>query len=745
MSFHRVLPLLPALSDQALRDRWAIQPDTLISSKIMPDETPKAAASENQSPTPTPRSLSSPPEEGVQKSPGEESLEDYESPKYRTHSLSQAARTSSRPSRTEQLSVPRKSVVEKWQEDSPSSICLCQPDPKVPRPRNAFILYRQHHQQAVVAQNPGLANPEISKIIGDHWRNSSTENRDHWKLLAEEEKLRHQKQYPDYRYQPRRSTRNSSIAGPAANSAEGDQRRCQKCGGRSIAASTMMSGPGFPNPATPYSPNQPPNSATSAGRFMRSLGSPPTSNPAGNPAAGYRHRPSTANVASLTLSSPRYKRQDSGQPSPRFKRPEPSQISPRSPDPKRRRVTNASYAPVRAANNPTTPFPFPTGQRRQSLPRADFMGPSINSPFTMGPPPRPHHTQHHPETSLTLAPFHNPQSGGSSNNNNNSNNTIGIDTQAKSLEAMILSIPTLGKIRVLSKISPPLAPPHPASPAARRPRGLVVALDAADPAALDALTATVEAALSSHAPRVFRTPKPPPDAPATFQSYLRLMDDHHTLSAQIIDHITTTTVTTTVTTTERDADAPMDSPSPVSPKSFPAPKPAAGPEHPGIPVAIVPGWQVTWSDWFASRVEIRDAYSPMDHWQWGATLWRNVVGADVTVAVQAPVAVAAGPEPPSSSSPDGTAAGEGKGKGAGEAAVKEGPRAGHEKGRNGGSGGGGVGGGVEVRLEEARAVIVRGERDGGVAEGGLRRVGFEIGEWVRGWEEREERAARRGS
>lgn len=58
---------------------------------------------------------------------------------------------------------------------------------------------------------------------------------------------------------------------------------------------------------------------------------------------------------------------------------------------------------------------------------------------------------------------------------------------------------------------------------------------------------------------------------------------------------------------------------------------------------------------------------------------------------------------------------------------------------------------VEVRLEEARAVIVRGERDrdgGGVGEGGLRRVGFEIGEWVRGWEEREGdrvAGARRGS
>ena len=140
MSFHRVLPPLPALSDQALRDRWAIQPDTLISSRTMPDETSEAAASQDKSPTPALRNFSSPPEEAVQKSPGEESLEDYESPKHRTHSLSQAARVGNRPSRADQPSVPRKSVVDKWQEDSPSSICLCQPDPKVPRPRNGTCI-----------------------------------------------------------------------------------------------------------------------------------------------------------------------------------------------------------------------------------------------------------------------------------------------------------------------------------------------------------------------------------------------------------------------------------------------------------------------------------------------------------------------------------------------------------------------------------------------------------------------------
>ncbi len=49
----------------------------------------------------------------------------------------------------------------------------------------AFILYRQHYQASVVASNPGLANPQISKVIGDHWRNASDDVKNHWRLLAE--------------------------------------------------------------------------------------------------------------------------------------------------------------------------------------------------------------------------------------------------------------------------------------------------------------------------------------------------------------------------------------------------------------------------------------------------------------------------------------------------------------------------------------------------------------------------------
>ena len=55
------------------------------------------------------------------------------------------------------------------------------PDNRLP----AFILYRQHHQASVISAHPGLANPQISKIIGEHWKQAPEEVKVHWKRLAE--------------------------------------------------------------------------------------------------------------------------------------------------------------------------------------------------------------------------------------------------------------------------------------------------------------------------------------------------------------------------------------------------------------------------------------------------------------------------------------------------------------------------------------------------------------------------------
>lgn len=89
-----------------------------------------------------------------------------------------------------------------------------------------------------------------------------------------------------------------------------------------------------------------------------------------------------------------------------------------------------------------------------------------------------------------------------------------------------------------------------------------------------------------------------------------------------------------------------------------------------------------------------------------------MVGADVTVAVQVPSGLENDVQTVKVMAA-------GKGEGAGRKVSAE-----------------GRGGGVDVRLEDSRAVVVKGAEGGGVPEGGLRRVGFEIGEWVRGWEER---------
>ncbi|KAK3044842.1 hypothetical protein LTS18_000208, partial [Coniosporium uncinatum] len=127
--------------------------------------------------------------------------------------------------------------------------------------------------------------------------------------------------------------------------------------------------------------------------------------------------------------------------------------------------------------------------------------------------------------------------------------------------------------------------------------------------------------------------------------------------------------------TEKDASTPT-----------PTEKQPSGSSDP-TPVLIIPTYQLRASDAYASRVPIQDAYAPADHWQWMATLWRGIIGPDITIYI--------------------------KSVGAKEMETAE--RI------------------VEVREEkELRCLVVRKERGREVEERALRRVGFEVGEWVRG-------------
>jgi len=73
---------------------------------------------------------------------------------------------------------------------------------------------------------------------------------------------------------------------------------------------------------------------------------------------------------------------------------------------------------------------------------------------------------------------------------------------------------------------------------------------------------------------------------------------------------------------------------PTSESSPPTEAGASSPKPRVLPIALVPnGFSLTTSDTFALRIPINDSYAPVDHWQWMATLWRGIVGADLTIYV----------------------------------------------------------------------------------------------------------------
>lgn len=92
--------------------------------------------------------------------------------------------------------------------------------PRVPRPPNSFILYRQHHHHKVTAENPGVRNTEIceshlshsimtvlthaARIIAQMWHGEGAAVRARFKDLAEEKKRLHSQAHPNYQYAPRR-------------------------------------------------------------------------------------------------------------------------------------------------------------------------------------------------------------------------------------------------------------------------------------------------------------------------------------------------------------------------------------------------------------------------------------------------------------------------------------------------------------------------------------------------------------
>ncbi|KAI4743143.1 hypothetical protein E4T50_06470 [Aureobasidium sp. EXF-12298] len=605
------------------------------------------------------------------------------------------------------------------------NFCLCQPEPKVPRPRNAFILYRQNRQAAVVAQNPGLANPDISKIIGEQWRNEPEGEKNRWKAYAE--------RYPSYRYQPKRSGRRGSVSSESGFS-QSDHRKCQKCGGRTIIHPT----PSTPSSARerldkPHSLETSPSSANPHPSRLNAFQLPPPT-PSSTTTPSTRYLPMLNN---LSLSSPHPRNMTNGRPSQPFmvQRGEDEHSSILSPDSKRRRfespqgtyVMSTRTMPPRHNAGPGTPFPFgPQGQphiqqnqqmgpphqfppppggqhvRRESLPRPVDLLRGPVPPNMMGPPPRPGpgYSQHRtsqgqrtggPELSLTLPPL---QAGtmsgpptatrvGSGQPSSGNRGSDSKEPERRSVDEIIMSMSFMAKVQILGRV----APPFPTSENSNnKPRATIIAIEGDDPEAARNVTDWLEEFLGREGDMVVKVidgPKLPENKDGQeveIPELLRTVAEWHDKSKKTLEQLARGAKE------RKDSDSSSQSGSAGDSEAMEVDSCHGS----GRTVILLRTYTVTAANVFASRMAISDAYKAADHWQWTATLWRGVVGPDMTVYVK-------------------------------EA----------DKADEGGKGG------VEIK-EENRVMAVRrfkgGEENGGVEgieAGALRRLGFEVGEWVR--------------
>ncbi|KAK4224970.1 hypothetical protein QBC38DRAFT_422283 [Podospora fimiseda] len=647
-------------------------------------------------------------------------------------------------------------------------ICLCAPEPKVPRPRNgtfffaAFILYRQHHQATVVQENPGLANPDISKIIGERWRDESEEVKNTWKQLAEEEKLRHQVQFPGYRYQPRRGNKGGAPSGRPPVAPGEDPSRCPKCGGRYIATPRTPSTP-FMTPTaarlalgTPYGPpgtsgQYPPPHPSQVVRTIR----PPWGSTAGslydihedyegmgseakrrryNSAGGYGNyhphpmpsSPPPPFVGPPPLGHQIQARQAqihhphqqpisrhssfSGPSTPGYAHPLPSPSSmlarvspgpsPMPPPPRPGSLSlppggHSSYSQQQQSHYPPQPQPQQRSPPHQQPPPPPHRGSiaaiidfdeSLRLPplQTHLPPTSPGGSSGEPSTSL-LPPvssnqpltsiLYPPPVLPSSHNRD-------LHAAARSVEAMVMSISHISKLRVLEKISPAL-------PTSSEVRGPIIVIEGPDARLLRVVASIIESGLrqsgslecevkiwedpsivissrqgsiasssggSGGSAAVSRQSSPPPPSEG-FAGYLGTISSWHVKSGEMIKFVTG------------------------GQKGEKMKK--------KLPIALIPsGYSLSLSDRFAVAIPISDSYAPVDHWQWMATLWRGVAGADLVVHVR----------------------GGYEGKGNGEEGI------------------------VEVRSGGLIDVKVVGDGGGGLDEKSQlgRRLRFEVEEWVRG-------------
>ncbi len=82
----------------------------------------------------------------------------------------------------------------------------------IKRPMNAFMVWSQIERRRICEHTPDMHNAEISKQLGKRWRELPDAEKEPFISEAERLRLLHMREYPDYKYKPRKKPKKTNGA-----------------------------------------------------------------------------------------------------------------------------------------------------------------------------------------------------------------------------------------------------------------------------------------------------------------------------------------------------------------------------------------------------------------------------------------------------------------------------------------------------------------------------------------------------